>query len=335
MGVIHRDLKPENFLLDEPDHDKATIVATDFGLGVFYHPGQVFTDLVGSPYYVAPEVLDNHYNEKADVWSVGVICYILLSGAPPFNGDSDDEIYARIKKGKYDVDSAPWPGISAEAKDAIKKMLTKDAKRRPSAAEMLHHPWVMEDGEYRSPSSRCCALTLPGLGLIPHRLGCAGVAPDAHIGEGVIGRLKNFSGNNKLKRRALQIIGRNLKPADIIGLKNLFATIDEDGSGSITYEELRKAVREKGVQFSEEQIKELMESADVDGSGTIDLDEFIAATMHISRLEQDELIYKAFTASRLGLWLSVSPGPFFLRHVCHRGAAWTDGHGFPLLPAGD
>lgn len=83
LGVMHRDLKPENFLLANKDDD-LSLKAIDFGLSVFFKPGQVFTDVVGSPYYVAPEVLCKHYGPEADVWTAGVILYILLSGVPPF-----------------------------------------------------------------------------------------------------------------------------------------------------------------------------------------------------------------------------------------------------------
>lgn len=85
MGVMHRDLKPENFLFLSSD-ETSPLKATDFGLSVFFKPGDVFKDLVGSAYYVAPEVLRREYGPEADIWSAGVILYILLSGVPPFYG---------------------------------------------------------------------------------------------------------------------------------------------------------------------------------------------------------------------------------------------------------
>lgn len=88
LGVMHRDLKPENFLLTSKGAD-AELKLTDFGLGVFFKPGERFRDLVGSPYYVAPEVLRKNYSHEADMWSLGVILYILLSGLPPFWGDTE------------------------------------------------------------------------------------------------------------------------------------------------------------------------------------------------------------------------------------------------------
>lgn len=95
LGVMHRDLKPENFLLLDTS-ENAALKTTDFGLSVFFKPGEVFTDVVGSPYYVAPEVLRKHYGPEADVWSAGVILYILLSGVPPFWAETEQGIFEQV-----------------------------------------------------------------------------------------------------------------------------------------------------------------------------------------------------------------------------------------------
>merc|ERR1719231_2220206 len=109
-GVMHRDLKPENFLLASPDQD-AAIKATDFGLSVYFKGGEHFRDIVGSAYYVAPEVLRKRYGPEADVWSLGVILYILLCGVPPFWGDTEQQIFDSVLKGKIDFHSKPWPSV--------------------------------------------------------------------------------------------------------------------------------------------------------------------------------------------------------------------------------
>ncbi|GFZ16434.1 calcium-dependent protein kinase 6 [Actinidia rufa] len=134
MGVMHRDLKPENFLFLSTDED-SPLKATDFGLSVFYKPGYVFKDLVGSAYYVAPEVLRRHYGAEADIWSAGVILYILLSGVPPFWGENEQGIFDAILRGNLDFASAPWPSISSSAKDVVKKMLRADPRERISAVD--------------------------------------------------------------------------------------------------------------------------------------------------------------------------------------------------------
>lgn len=136
MSVFHRDLKPENFLLADPS-EKAVLKATDFGLSVFFKEGEMFSDVVGSAYYVAPEVLKRNYNYTADIWSCGVMLYILLSGVPPYWGENEQQIFRSILNDDLDFQSDPWPKISKEAKDCVKCMLERDTKKRASAQTIL------------------------------------------------------------------------------------------------------------------------------------------------------------------------------------------------------
>ncbi|KAF8726834.1 hypothetical protein HU200_019314 [Digitaria exilis] len=265
MGVMHRDLKPENFLFLNKRED-SPLKATDFGLSVFFKPGEKFKDLVGSAYYVAPEVLKRRYGAEADIWSAGVILYILLSGVPPFWAENEDGIFDAVLRGHIDFASDPWPSISNSAKDLVKKMLRQDPKERLTAAEILNHPWIREDGE----------------------------APDKPLDITVIGRMKQFRAMNKLKKVALKVVAENLSEEEIVGLKEMFKSLDTDNSGTITLEELRTGLPKLGTKISESEIRQLMEAADVDGNGTIDYVEFISATMHMNRLEKEDHIYKAF-----------------------------------------
>ncbi|KAL8509545.1 hypothetical protein ACS0TY_016678 [Phlomoides rotata] len=145
LGVMHRDLKPENFLFDD-EGENSSIKAIDYGLSVFFKPGQIFGDHVGSPYYIAPEVLCKRHGPEVDVWSAGVIIYILLSGVPPFWGVSEQEIFEEVLHGDVDFTSDPWPKISASAKDLVKKMLVRDSRTRLTAHQVLCHPWMQVDG---------------------------------------------------------------------------------------------------------------------------------------------------------------------------------------------
>ncbi|OMP05975.1 hypothetical protein CCACVL1_01767 [Corchorus capsularis] len=178
LGVMHRDLKPENFLLVNKDDD-FSLKAIDFGLSVFFKLGQVFTDVVGSPYYVAPEVLLKHYGPEADVsvWTAGVILYILLSGVPPFWAETQQGIFDAVLKGHIDFDSDPWPLISDSAKDLIRRMLCSRPSEWLTAHEVLCHPWICENG----------------------------VAPDRALDPAVLSRLKTFYAMNKLKKMALRV----------------------------------------------------------------------------------------------------------------------------------
>ncbi|KAK3001815.1 hypothetical protein RJ639_021857 [Escallonia herrerae] len=265
MGVMHRDLKPENFLLLNTD-EQSPLKATDFGLSVFFKPGDVFKDLVGSAYYVAPEVLRRNYGAEADIWSAGVILYILISGVPPFWGENEQGIFDAILRGHLDFSSNPWPSISSSAKDLVKKMLRFDPKERLSAIEVLNHPWMREDGD----------------------------ASDKPIDIAVLTRMKQFRAMNKLKKVALKVIAENLSEEEIIGLKEMFKSMDTDNSGTITFEELKAGLPKLGTKLSESEVRQLMEAADVDGNGTIDYIEFITATMHLNRMEREDHLYKAF-----------------------------------------
>ncbi|KAA8520064.1 hypothetical protein F0562_014320 [Nyssa sinensis] len=265
MGVMHRDLKPENFLLSSKD-EGAMLKATDFGLSVFIEEGKVFRDMVGSAYYVAPEVLRRRYGKEIDIWSAGVILYILLSGVPPFWAESEKGIFDAILRGEIDFESQPWPSISNSAKDLVRKMLNQDPKRRITSVQVLEHPWIREGGE----------------------------ASDKPIDSAVLSRMKQFRAMNKLKKLALKVIAENLSEEEIKGLKAMFTNMDTDNSGTITYEELKTGLARLGSKLSEAEVQQLMEAADVDGNGTIDYIEFITATMHRHKLERDEHLYKAF-----------------------------------------
>ncbi|GAU36737.1 hypothetical protein TSUD_318360 [Trifolium subterraneum] len=115
------------------------------------HYGETFSDVVGSPYYVAPEVLDKHYGPEADLWSVGVISYIILSGVPPFWAETDQGIFAEISKGILDFESEPWPAISDSAKDLIRKMLDRNPAKRFTADQVLCHPWIVDNNAPNEP----------------------------------------------------------------------------------------------------------------------------------------------------------------------------------------
>ncbi|XP_076903855.1 calcium-dependent protein kinase 26-like isoform X2 [Bidens hawaiensis] len=266
LGVMHRDLKPENFLFVDDDED-SPLKTIDFGLSVFFKPGETFTDVVGSPYYVAPEVLLKNYGLEADIWSAGVILYILLCGVPPFWGEPENEIFEEVLRGKLDFSSDPWPSISESAKDLVRQMLIRNPRKRITAHGVLCHPWISEDG----------------------------VAPDKPLDSAVLTRLTQFSAMNKFKKMALRVIASKLSEEEIAGLKQMFKIIDTDNSGYITFEELKAGLKRFGSNLNESEIYDLMQSADIDNSGTIDYEEFVAATLHINKVDKQDYLFAAFS----------------------------------------
>jgi len=171
LGVVHRDLKPENFLLSALG-EAGILKATDFGLSMFVQPGQELNEMVGSPYYVAPEVLKKKYGVECDVWSAGVILYILLCGLPPFWGDNESAIFESILVGHLDFTEAPWPSISWPAKELLKQLLCKNVKERMTVEQALAHPWVKVGGS----------------------------APDDALDSEVLKRMRTFANQSKFKQ---------------------------------------------------------------------------------------------------------------------------------------
>lgn len=143
MKVAHRDLKPENILLENPD-DLTTIKIIDFGTSQVFTEDQSMSQTYGTPYYIAPEVCRKDYDQQCDIWSIGVILYILMCGEPPFNGRTDADIIAAAKKGKYNYRQEIWKTRSPEVRNLIDSMLTYDPKKRITAKAALEHPWIVK-----------------------------------------------------------------------------------------------------------------------------------------------------------------------------------------------
>ncbi|XP_030379819.1 calcium/calmodulin-dependent protein kinase type 1 isoform X2 [Scaptodrosophila lebanonensis] len=141
QGVVHRDLKPENLLYYSPDDD-SKIMISDFGLSKMEDSG-IMATACGTPGYVAPEVLaQKPYGKAVDVWSIGVISYILLCGYPPFYDENDANLFAQILKGEFEFDSPYWDEISDSAKHFIKNMMCVTVEKRYTCKQALAHPWI-------------------------------------------------------------------------------------------------------------------------------------------------------------------------------------------------
>jgi calcium/calmodulin-dependent protein kinase I len=175
-GIVHRDLKPENLLYSTPETDSA-IKITDFGLAKRKNPNQTLHTACGTPSYVAPEVLKRQpYSPAVDLWSIGVILYILLCGFPPFHNENTAELYNLIKAGDYSFPDPYWSDISPEAKDLVRGLLTVDPTKRYTSEKVLQHPWISGD-----------------------------VARSKDLGQSHLNRLKVLQAKRKL-RRAVQVL---------------------------------------------------------------------------------------------------------------------------------
>ncbi|XP_042033050.1 calcium-dependent protein kinase 10-like [Salvia splendens] len=265
-GVMHRDLKPENFLFANKKENSALKVI-DFGLSVFFKPGERFSEIVGSPYYMAPEVLKRNYGPEVDIWSAGVILYILLCGVPPFWAESEQGVALAILRGVIDFKREPWPQVSESAKSLVRQMLEPEIEKRLTAQQVLDHPWIQN----------------------------AKKAPNVPLGDIVRARLKQFSGMNRFKKKALRVIAEHLSVEEVEIIRDMFALMDTDNDGKITFEELKAGMRKVGSQLPDPEIRLLMDVADVDGNGVLNYGEFVAVTIHLQRMENEGHFRKAFT----------------------------------------
>jgi serine/threonine protein kinase len=144
--IIHRDIKPENVLFVDKNVDASSIKLIDFGLSIRHRQNDSkLTSTVGTAYYMAPEILNGSYDRTCDIWSIGVIAFVMLSGRPPFNGSTDEKIFARIKMGEIRMDTPHWRDISEDAKAFVECLLQLDPRKRPSAKEALSHSWLVDN----------------------------------------------------------------------------------------------------------------------------------------------------------------------------------------------
>ncbi|XP_042388514.1 calcium-dependent protein kinase 20-like isoform X2 [Zingiber officinale] len=263
QGVMHRDLKPENFLFGNKK-ENAPLKAIDFGLSVFFRPGERFEEIVGSPYYMAPEVLKRNYGPEIDVWSAGVILYILLCGVPPFWAETEQGIAQAIILSAIDFKREPWPKISDNAKDLVRQMLNPDPKTRFTAPQVLDHPWLQN----------------------------ASKAPNVNLGETVRARLQQFSVINKFKKKVLRADADGNGFLDYgefvtlsihlrrIGndehLQRAFQYFDKNKSGYIEIEELKHSLSDDLGPDHEEVIHAIIHDVDTDKDGKISFKEFAA-----------------------------------------------------------
>ncbi|XP_064961568.1 calcium-dependent protein kinase 4-like [Musa acuminata AAA Group] len=259
-GLVHRDMKPENFLFKSSKED-SPLKATDFGLSDFIKPGKKFHDIVGSAYYVAPEVLKRKSGPESDVWSIGVITYILLCGRRPFWDRTEDGIFKEVLRNKPDFRRKPWPTISNSAKEFVKKLLVKDPRVRLTAAQALSHPWVREGGN----------------------------ASEIPLDISVLANMRKFVKYSRLKQFALRAIASTLDEDELADLKDQFQAIDIDKSGSISLDEMRQALA-KDIPWRLKGPRDLdiLQAIDSNTDGLVDFTEFVAATLHVHQMEEHD-----------------------------------------------
>jgi len=263
VNIVHRDLKPENIMLENDEEtDNFIIKLIDFGTANYFEQGKTLSQKVGTSLYIAPEVVLKKYNEKCDVWSCGVILYILLCGFPPYDGDTDEDIMESVVRDEVSYDEQEWENISPEAINFLKKLLHKDYKKRITAEEALQEPWLLKTAESTHSESEL---------------------------KNIHSQLQNFQkfdAKQKLKHSILAFMVHHLATEEMTkDLKDTFKRMDKSNDGRLSLQELIEGIREtlknnnKGELFNEEDIIRRFKAIDTDASNYIEIEEFITVTI--------------------------------------------------------
>jgi len=261
-NIVHRDLKPENIVFRTESHEQLVII--DFGDAKVIDEEEIYEDFVGTAFYLAPECVRNRTGaelKKSDMWTIGVICYVLLTGRPPFYGTDNKEILRRIIRAK--VVFPKHNKLSSAAKDFLMRLIRKDTGKRLSAKQALEHSWLK------------------------------GSAAKEDLGRELMENLNNYSNVSKLKKVLVRMLANQMTTADQEALKKQFNLMDKNGDGQINLEELTEYIysQDKGSRKeAERKASHIIEQVDQDGDGQIDLAEWQDA--RVSTKFQDEAIIK-------------------------------------------
>ncbi|XP_009768687.1 CDPK-related kinase 4 isoform X2 [Nicotiana sylvestris] len=254
QGVVHRDLKPENFLFTKKEED-APMKVIDFGLSDFIRPDQRLNDIVGSAYYVAPEVLHRSYSIEADMWSIGVITYILLCGSRPFWARTESGIFRSVLRADPNFEDSPWPSVSAEARDFVKRLLNKDHRKRMTASQALAHPWLRTENP-----------VLP-LDILIFKL------------------VKSYTRASPLKRAALKALSKALTEEELIYLRAQFNLL-EPKDGRVSLNNFKMALTKQMTDaMRESRVFDILNLMEPLSYKPLDFEEFCAAAISTYQLE--------------------------------------------------
>ena len=276
MNIIHRDIKPSNILIVNKNkkNDYPNIKIGDFGMSKVIEKNTLQHTVAGSIYYMAPEVIKKNYNQKCDIWSCGVIMYILLSKKAPFSGEYTEEITQKILKGVYDLKSPPFDKLSHSALDLIQKLLTLDVNKRISAQEALNHPWFKEQQSKE---------------LYNEIL-------NEKVVDKLLTNLKKYKKNSILQETALAYLVHNFpQMKDVINACKLFNQIDVNGDGKITEHELYKSLCTKIKSDTlEDDVRRIYQVLDMNDDGYIEYEEFVRAAVSKEKFMGDNVLRFAF-----------------------------------------
>jgi len=252
------DLKLENFLFESTDDD-SQMKLIDFGLSQFFEENEIIVSPVGTPYYVAPEVLSGAYTNKCDVWSIGVIAFMLLSGTPPFYGKDDLGTLRSVRAGRLVFEDKYFKNISMTAKNFISSCLTKNVEKRPDARTLLGHDWFrMLQVDMPSPSLNVCA------------------------------RLVSFEKRTALTKLCMEVVAHTLSSEQINNLRTQFKMLDTDNTGEVSYTDLMHVLKRQG-KVSTANMEQIFGSTSFSDSTKLKYHQFLAATLSRQAITENNM----------------------------------------------
>ena len=264
MRITHRDIKPENIMIvGKENNGYLHVKLIDFGTAKIFEEGNMQA-LVGSSYYIAPEVIKGKYDQLCDIWSIGVIMYIMLTGDPPFYGSDDNSILNHVSEGKYDTTSDSYKDLSNNAKDLIRKLLKYNPSERITAKEALNHPWF-QTAEFKT--------TYKKLNQINNKEAME-----------MFKNLENYKSDNIIKCAVLAyLVHQNSNILPCLEATKLFNNIDLNHDGKLEINELEYAyTMYLGMNMSDAKKKSkiIFKNIDTDNNGYIESEEFIRACIN-------------------------------------------------------
>jgi len=267
-NIVHRDLKPDNlmFVTDAPIEENVLKVI-DFGVSSPFQHGKMLSTKCGSPFYSAPQVLAGKYDQAADLWSVGVVMYVLLCGYPPFYGETQKEAMASVRRGAFSFPAKHWSNVSEDAQHLIRQLLKMNPDTRYTAEQALNHAWIKHTG-------------------VKHQVS---LQPD------FVSHLRAFRSEHKLKQVALQIIAGQLDEGQLQALRESFMALDGNGDGCLSPGEMRRGLDDAGFTDLPEDLQQILQDLDSDKSGSIDYSEFLAAALQQQQYVKENVLWMAFS----------------------------------------
>ena len=278
MRIVHRDIKPENIMiLDRESNGLLHVKLIDFGTAKLFAEGKKQKAIVGSSYYIAPEVIKGKYDEECDLWSIGVIMYIMLVGAPPFNGEEEDDILRSVTSGKYDTTCTAYTSLSDNAKNLMTRLLTYNPAQRITAEEALSHPWF-KTTEFAN----------------IYRVNT--INPD--LARNMMTNLEYYKSDNIIKCAVLAyLVHQNTNSKECINASYLFNEIDLNKDGKLEKNELESALL-KYFNLTPEQASKkantIFINIDTDNNGFIESEEFIRACINPNIFTSENYLMAAF-----------------------------------------